>query len=511
MLKMIKQHKKTVIIVAVAALIAAIYGISTYNQKNGSLAKQGKEVLSPQANEPDINLKTENRATPSVAEEETKPEPPPVPEYLKEGTEHPFVATLQERLMELGFMENDEPTSFFGPVTASAIKIYQRQNNLVQDGVVGPETLAILLSSEAKYYAVSLGISGDDVKRIQNRLYELGYLMKKEEVNGAFDEVTEKAVIKLQELNQLSIDGKVGRQTMNLLYSEEIKPNFLTYGENNDVVLSAQKSLKGLGYLTTTPDGNYGKDTVMAIKQFQARNDLVVDGYLGPSTRIALEKGEARPNGLVLGEQGESVKRVQELLNQYGYLSSDNATGYFGEITEEAVKKFQKDNGLTADGSVGVQTLSYLSGDKSVKGNTGGSKGNGKPSAGGSNGGSAVNGNVKALIDIAASKVGSKYVWGSKGPNSFDCSGFVYWCLNQIGVRQSYLTSSGWRNMGKYKRISSFGDIKPGDIVVENGHMGIAAEGGTVIDASSGNGKVVHRKRSNWWKSNFIVAWRIFE
>ncbi len=65
--------------------------------------------------------------------------------------------------------------------------------------------------------------------------------------------------------------------------------------------------------------------------------------------------------------------------------------------------------------------------------------------------------------------------------------------------------------MGKYKRISNYDDIKPGDIVVEKGHMGIAAEGGTVIDASSGNGKVVYRQRSNWWRNNFIVAWRIFE
>ncbi|WP_408643048.1 C40 family peptidase [Lacrimispora aerotolerans] len=507
---MIEKYKKAVVVAGMIAVLAGIYGIIISSQRLGFGPEQKKEALALQKNEPDINLKAENKATPSEAEGKETPDSQPIPEYFKEGVEHPYVATIQERLMELGFMENDEPTSFYGPVTVSAVKIYQRQNNLVQDGVVGPETLAILLSDEAKYYAVSLGISGDDVKRIQNRLYELGYLMNKENVNGEFDATTEKAVIKLQELNQLSVDGKVGRQTMNLLYSEEIKPNFLTYGENNDIVLSAQKQLKGLGYLTTIPDGNYGKDTVMAVKQFQARNDLVVDGYLGPSTRVALENGEARPNGLVLGEQGESVKRVQELLNKYGYLSSSNATGYFGEITEQAVKTFQSDNGLTPDGSVGVQTLSYLSGDKSVKGKTGGAAGSKKPDTDKSGGGS-VNGNVNALINIASTKVGSKYVWGSKGPGSFDCSGFVYWCLNQIGVRQSYLTSSGWRNMGKYKRISNYENIKPGDIIVEKGHMGIAAEGGMVIDASSGNGKVVHRKRSAWWKSNFIVAWRIFE
>ena len=34
--------------------------------------------------------------------------------------------------------------------------------------------------------------------------------------------------------------------------------------------------------------------------------------------------------------------------------------------------------------------------------------------------------------------------------------------------------------------------------------------GGTVIDASSGNGKVVHRSLSSWWANNFICGWRIF-
>ena len=38
---------------------------------------------------------------------------------------------------------------------------------------------------------------------------------------------------------------------------------------------------------------------ISAVKQFQARNDLVVDGYLGPSTRVALNSAEAQANGLM--------------------------------------------------------------------------------------------------------------------------------------------------------------------------------------------------------------------
>lgn len=426
------------------------------------------------------------------------PETEPAPEYMRVGVEHESVADLQERLMELGFMDNDEPTDYFGEMTRTAVEVFQRQNGLPMDGIVGPSTMEAIMNPDAKYYAAAKGEEGADIKRFQERLYELGYLESQDLVTGSFGDRTEEAVKKLQELNGITQDGKVGRQTMNLLYSDTIQPNLLTFGEQSPVVLAAQERLKALGYMTSTPDGNYGQDTTAAVKQFQSRNDLVVDGYLGPSTRMALNSSDAVPNGISLGDQSESVTRIQQLLNKYGYLSSSSVTGYFGEVTEKAVKKFQSDNGLASDGSVGIQTMAKLT------------SGNARSSSSGSSSSSGVSGSASRLISIAKSKLGSRYVWGAKGPNSFDCSGFVYWCLNQAGIRQSYLTSSGWRNVGKYTKVSSFSSLRPGDIIVVSGHVGIVAENGTVVDASSGNGKVVHRSMGSWWRNNFICGWRIF-
>lgn len=455
----------------------------------------------------------------------------PIPDYLRVGAQHPIVAKLQERLMELGFMDNDEPTDYYGEVTQSAVKIYQRQNQLAQDGVIGPETLEAILSPEAKYYAAQNGDQGDDIHRIQVRLYELGYLANESQLTGNYGDSTEEAVKKMQSVNALDQDGKVGRKTMNLLYSEEVKPNMISYGEQSEVVLAAQKRLKLLGYMTTEPDGSYGNDTIVAVKQFQSKNDQVVDGYLGPSTRIALNSGDAIPNGLSLGDSGDNIQRVQDLLSKLGYLKSANVTGYYGEVTESAVKLFQSTNGLSSDGQVGAITMAKLtsadakkapanaprnntsSGSRTQTAQNGGGSSSGSKSSGGStsipNTGSA-SGGASSLIAVASSKLGCPYVWGAKGPNSFDCSGFVYWCLNQVGVRQSYITSSGWRSVGKYTRISSFSNLRAGDIIVVSGHVGIVAGGGTVIDASSGNGKVVHRSLSSWWANNFIVGWRIF-
>ncbi len=492
-------------------------------------ATEGEEVTTP---EEDI----EN-------EKEEEPEEEPAPKFYTVGVVHSSVAEIQQRLMDLGFMDYAEPTNYYGSITSESVKMFQRQNDLKQDGIIGPDTKEMLLSEDAKKYTAKLGMEGSDIKRIQTRLYEMGYLATADQVTGYFGDVTEAAVKKMQENNGLSADGKVGIMTTELLYSGEAKPNLISYGEKSDIVLAAQERLKELGYLTTTPDGTYGNDTMAAVKQFQSRNDLVVDGYLGPSTRDVLNSSSAVSNGLILGDSGDTVKRVQELLIKYGYLTSGSNTGYFGDATEAAVKSFQRNNGLGADGNVGVRTMSKLTSSDVVKASSGtssntqssqssnnqsssnqssnqsssnqssnnsNSSGNTSNSNTSSNSGS-MSASVSSLISVAKSKLGKPYVYGAKGPNSFDCSGFVYWCLNQIGVKQSYLTSSGWRNVGKYKRISSFSNIKAGDIVVVRGHVGIAAGNGMVIDASSSSGKIVYRELGSWWSSNFIVAWRIFD
>ena len=48
-------------------------------------------------------------------------------------------------------------------------------------------------------------------------------------------------------------------------------------------------------------------------------------------------------------------------------------------------------------------------------------------------------------------------------------------------------------------------------LLIINGHMGIVAENETIVDASSSNGKVVHRDLDEWWRERFIVGFRIFD
>ncbi|BAZ22911.1 peptidoglycan binding domain-containing protein [Kalymmatonema gypsitolerans NIES-4073] len=68
------------------------------------------------------------------------------------------------------------------------------------------------------------------------------------------------------------------------------------------------------------------------------------------------------PPTLSLGSIDPFVSELQRDLSAKGYLSVGAVNGIFDEATENAVKAFQKDNGLTVDGIVGPQTGQKLGG-----------------------------------------------------------------------------------------------------------------------------------------------------
>lgn len=439
-----------------------------------------------------------------------------IPSSLRKGAEHQIVASIQQRLMNLGFMDEDKPTSFYGESTEIAIKKFERQLGFAEDGICTAEVYEKLMDKNAPTYEVKRGYQGDDIKMLQQQLYELNYLLYEDYVNGYFGERTETAVLEMQKSNNLELTGTINLITFNTLYSESVKAYTINKKSAPTIVKVYQQKLRELGYYFGECDGIYTEDFRMAVRMYQVNNSQFADGYIGPSTKFSLDSKYARPFKLFLGQRSQNVKSIQERLAELNYLEPKRATGYYGEFTAQAVALFQKQNGLEMTGAVDGITNILLNSNIASPSEIGPIKflkqfvmdtidiqkhiESEKENVG----------NVEDLLKVAMLKLGSKYVWGSRGPNTFDCSGFVFWCLNQVGVNVSYMTTYNWRFSTQFERVEKFDDLITGDLIVINGHMGIVSENETVVDASSSNGKVVHRDLDEWWRERFIIGFRIF-
>lgn len=108
-------------------------------------------------------------------------------------------------------------------------------------------------------------------------------------------------------------------------------------------------------------DGQFGKNTEIFVKEFQYENGLIQNGEVDEKTfDIIKEKYEnvMISNSLSLGSKGSDVVKLQKVLN----LKDD---GIFGKLTENAVKDYQKNNGLKSNGIADESTLTKLGFKKS--------------------------------------------------------------------------------------------------------------------------------------------------
>ena len=96
---------------------------------------------------------------------------------------------------------------------------------------------------------------------------------------------------------------------------------------------------------------------------------------------------------------------------------------------------------------------------------------------------------IQKIVKTAKQKLGSPYRYGKSGPNSFDCSGFVYYVFKKIGIGIPRTSIEQSKTEHKLKR----NELKVGDIVVFDtyhrghvNHSGIYLGNGNFIHATSG-------------------------
>ncbi|GAB4196895.1 MAG: hypothetical protein Fur006_44860 [Coleofasciculaceae cyanobacterium] len=246
-----------------------------------------------------------------------------------------------------------------------------------------------------------LGDRNPQVTFIQDRLRQLRYLDRA--ADGIFDRATRDAVIQFQRDRGLNPDGIVGTQTESALFAEFDRRSgvanrefifssnperVLKRGDRGSDVTAVQQRLRDLGYFNGQLTGYFGSTTQDAVIRFQQVSGLQPDGFVGSETRAALfgtaipttpfyspelpppplvsgdfpgERFSQIPSIQVLrfGDRGPEVERLQQELRRRGF-NPGRVDGIFGPQTREAVRQFQRVNGLFPDGTAGRDTLLAL-------------------------------------------------------------------------------------------------------------------------------------------------------
>ena len=127
-------------------------------------------------------------------------------------------------------------------------------------------------------------------------------------------------------------------------------------------VAAVQVALARQGLYRGPIDGLDQRTTKTAVRAFQRRHDLTSDGVAGAQTRRAMGSWASHELGqreLAIGVAGWDVAELQFLLAWHGFPSA-RFNGNFSWHVAAALKRFQRNAGLPADGIAGAQTLRAL-------------------------------------------------------------------------------------------------------------------------------------------------------
>jgi N-acetylmuramoyl-L-alanine amidase len=223
--------------------------------------------------------------------------------YLSYGDQGDDIKALQERLDELNFKPGTID-GIFGKVTQDAVIRFQRAADLDADGIVGPETREALRTFEKEAPIIELAsptdeadhdgdlyanesrrtlrlispyMRGQDVRNVQQKIGAV--------VDGIYGPGTAEDVRGFQARNNLGVDGIVGPKTWQALdrvNSAGVPYTRLLYLTNPYIQGRDVKRVQTA--LNVAADGKFGPLTDKAVRNFQRKERITVDGIVGQNT-----------------------------------------------------------------------------------------------------------------------------------------------------------------------------------------------------------------------------------
>lgn len=198
------------------------------------------------------------------------------------------------------------------------------------------------------------------------------------------------------------------------------------------------------------------------------------------SKQAEYEKQGDNLNNLITSKSAEVANLDSEIQAAAEAAAKETAERAAKEAAEKAAKEAAKkqqasaaNNSTSSNRNNSTTSNNTTSNKNNTSNTTRPSRPSGNNTSSNTTSGSNANGGT--IVSRAYSQLGKPYVWGAYGPSSFDCSGFVSYCLTGSYTRLgTTLTFMGWT------RVSN---PQPGDVVTTATHCGIYIGNGQMIHA----------------------------
>lgn len=280
---------------------------------------------------------------------------------LSRGSSGDAVYMLQQRLYALGYLSG-EIDGVYGGATERAVQLFESYHGATVTGVATPNLQQFLFSDSAMVYAgaeeedltddgwdwepeelypkLQKGDRGDDVKKLQQRLVELGYLTGT--VDGYYGDGTAQAVKGFEKQYGKTQTGIATEELQKALFSDNARRNTqsevavsystLESGASGQAVSNLQQQLYQLGYYDGDITGKYDKATVQAVKDYQSAKGLNQTGIASSALQKQIfadrEYNPMAPDDNYSAPTGSGMSGEAVTVNKKAYVSVSSTTVY---------------------------------------------------------------------------------------------------------------------------------------------------------------------------------------
>lgn len=361
-----------------------------------------------------------------------------------------------------------------------------------------------------------LGDNDEHIRDIQQQLMLLGYLPS-DEPSETFNTPLEQAVKLFQRANHLKQSGEADETLLRLLFSDKPAEYTIEYGNSGNDVRMLQERLAQLGYYSAKTNGYFGTATRTAVEQFRLSNGLVEGSVVDFETFNLIFSSYAVDDG---------VPPIETLTPEYSASPAPSPVPSASPTAAPTAAPTPRPTAVPTSAPSSVPTSkptpkptpTPTPTPKPTPTPTPTPKPTPSPSpAPTATPAPAPSQGLESFMNALYAQLGKPYVFGNSGPDSFDCSGLVYYCLRQAGLSIGRLNAAGYSNYSGWERIDGKENLIRGDLVFfyddafsRISHVGVYLGNNSFLHASATAGSVVISNAGNWFNTHLAWGRRVF-